>query len=41
MQQRPSGSNAALFIFCAIEPRIQGERAQQLAQVAVAASADT
>ena len=36
----PPRSDAALFIFCGIEPRIQRERAQHLAQVAVAAAVE-
>jgi hypothetical protein len=33
-------SDAALFIFCGIEPRIERECAQHLEQVAVAATVD-
>ena len=36
----PTASDAALFIFGGIEPRIQRERAQHLKQVAVASAVD-
>jgi hypothetical protein len=40
VRQYPPHSDAALFIFCGIEPRIQRERAQHFAQIAVATAVD-